>query len=304
MSPMGIYDRDYFQKNRRAANPFVLMTSTAIGMLIAVNVVCFIAQLLTDRPDGLAGPVTTFLAASPHDVFHGHVYKLVTANFAHATNTIWHLLWNMLFLYFFGRDLEQIYGKRRFFAIYLAAGGLSILTEVVAQEIAGHEIVRILGASGAVMAVVVLFTLFYPNHQILFMFFIPAPIWVLCLIYVGGDLYAVLQRSQGNVASFAHLAGAAFALLYRLHEIHGYRLRRLLPRWRRQVPRPRQERAAAVSPAARARPRAREEGGPDPVSQRIDDLLGKIQAGGRGLEGLTDEEREFLRENAGRYRSN
>jgi hypothetical protein len=208
----------------------------------------------------------------------------------------------MLFLYFFGRELEQIYGKRKFLIIYLAAGTLSILAEVVAQAIAGHEHVRVLGASGAVMAVVVLFTLFYPNHQILFFFFIPAPVWVLCVVYIGGDLYKVLQGSSGNVASFAHLAGAAFALLYRLHERYGYRLRWLFPRWRRRAARPRPARSAPEPPRPRIRSRTKEEEA-DPVSRRIDDLLEKIQAGGRGIEGLTDEEREFLRENSGRYRS-
>jgi len=300
---MGIYDRDYFQKDRRAASPLALVTSTAIGSLILVNVLCFIAQLIGQGNDPLGGPVTAFLAASPHDVFRGHVYKLLTANFAHATNNIWHIFWNMLFLYFFGKELEQIYGKRKFLALYLAAGVLSILAEVVAQEIAGHSFVRVLGASGAVMAVVVLFTLFYPNHQILFFFFIPAPVWVLCVVYVGGDLYAVLQGTSGNIASFAHLAGAAFALLYRLHERHGYRLRRIFPRWRGRAPRPRLVRTAPEPPAPRAPARAREGEGLDAVSQRIDDLLAKIHAGGRGMEGLTDEEREFLRENSRYFRS-
>ena len=300
MSPMGIYDRDYFQKDRRATSPLGLVMSTAIGTLILVNVLCYIAQLIgADPRDPLGGPVTRFLAASPHDVFHGHVYKLLTANFAHAVNNIWHIFWNMLFLYFFGKELEQIYGKRRFLVLYLLAGVLSILAEVTAQEIAGHPSVLVLGASGAVMAVVVLFTLFYPNHQILFFFFIPAPVWVLCLVYVGGDLYAVLQGTAGNIASFAHLAGAAFALLYRLYERHGYRLRRLSPRLRSRAVRPRPARAMSEPEP----PRARREEGLDPVSQRIDDLLAKIHAGGKGMEGLTHEEQEFLRANSRNFKS-
>jgi membrane associated rhomboid family serine protease len=310
MSSMGIYDRDYFQKDRRGGNPLVFVTSTAIGSLILVNVLCFIAQVITRVDIFDPGPVTKLLAASPHDVFRGHVYKLLTANFAHSPDTLWHLVWNMLFLYFFGKELEQIYGKRKFLLLYLAAGTLSILTEVAARSIAGEETVRVLGASGAVMAVVVLFTLFYPNHQILFFFFIPAPVWVLCFVYIGGDLYAVIRGDTGGVASFAHLAGAAFALLYRFHEIHGYRYRKLLPRWKRRRARPGPVRHAAAAsparlshdPAPAGRRIAKGEDGGDAVSRRIDDLLAKISSGG-GLEGLTEEEREFLRENSGRYRS-
>ena len=46
----------------------------------------------------------------------------------------------------------------------------------------------------AVMAVVVLFTLFSPTRQILFFFFIPGPSWVLCAIYLATDLFAFLTQ--------------------------------------------------------------------------------------------------------------
>ena len=78
---------------------------------------------------------------------------------------------------------------------------------------------HMLGASGAVMAVVTLYTLFYPRREIYF-FFLPMPMWVLLGIYLVFPLFG----DNGRVAYQAHLMGAAFAFCFKLFDLRWSRL--------------------------------------------------------------------------------
>jgi membrane associated rhomboid family serine protease len=284
---MGIYDRDYYRKSPRGARQMLLWTQSAVGILIAINIAAFAAQLLGGQD------VTHFLEARPRDVFNGQVWKLLTANFAHSTSNAWHIVGNMFFLYVLGRELEQIYGKRDFTILYLSAGILAVLAEVTSLQLTNKD-VSVLGASGGVMAVAVLCALFYPNKEILIMFALPAPLWLVCVLFVLMDLLGVISGNTG-VANLAHLTGALVGLLYRVlrwSHIRGWlRLpERSASRTKRRV--------IVEMPAAARRPA----GGPtrDRVYQRIDELLAKISAS--GMDSLTGEELEFLRENSGKFR--
>jgi len=295
---MGVYDRDYFQKDRRGGGFkgfLAMIRSSAVNTIIALNVVVFIVQICVDDRGAGYTPVTDFLAASPDRVWRFEVWRLLTACFAHSIHDVWHIVWNMLFLFFFGKELEHMYGRRDFYIFYLSAGVLSILAETVLQHFLGRTQVDIIGASGAVMAVVVLFTLFYPKREILFFFFIPAPIWLLCVVYIAKDLFSLLSGQSGGIANLAHLTGAAVGFLYWYLDLRWDRVRGMMPAGIRRRARPRLVSAARPSrPVPDSLPEA------DAVSRRIDELLGKISA--EGKESLTEEEWEFLRSNSKKYR--
>ncbi len=124
------------------------------------------------------------------DLLHApwQFWRLVTYGFAHVQ--LWHILWNMLGLYFFGKPIEEIYGPREFLRIYmmllvmsggwvwlaLARGRLSDL---------GHTCI---GASGAVMGILILFVLHFPQQIIYFFGVFPVPAWLLGAIFVGFDI--------------------------------------------------------------------------------------------------------------------
>lgn len=265
------------------------VAQTAVGLLIVVTSGVWILELIGDPA------VLELLAATPRSVGGGHLYKLLTSVFAHSTTTIFHVIFNMLFLYVFGRELEAIYGKRGFIVFYLVAGTVAILAEIIALGASGSLDARVYGASGAVLGVVVLFTLYYPNRQILFIF-IPMPVWVLCLIFIAWDVIGALGRGGDGIAHVAHLAGAAVGFLY---WYAGARTRSWggpIALWKRLRGAPRRGRPAPIIPMPR-----REDPTTRQISLRIDELLAKISA--TGMDSLTEEERSFLRENAGRYRS-
>jgi membrane associated rhomboid family serine protease len=287
---MGIQDRDYYRRHPRASEQLLAWKDTAVGVLIALNAVLFIVQLMS--PDA----ATDFLAARPADVFSGHVWKLLTANFAHSTANAWHIIGNMFFLYFLGREVERIYGRRDFFILYLSAGVLAILAEVTLLHFRGHDGTQVLGASGAVMAVVVLCALFYPNKVIYFAFFLPAPLWLLCSMYILFDILGMVSQGNG-VANFAHLTGAAVGVAYRFLDLRTTRLTGSLHL-------PRRARKAAGVAKVLDFPRPDRTGGApreaDPIYRRVDQLLQKISSS--GMDSLTGEELDFLKANSGRFR--
>jgi hypothetical protein len=132
---------------------------------------------------------------------------------------------------------------------------------------------------------VILFALNFPNRTVLFMFFLPMPMWVAALIVVGMDALGAVHRS-GNVAFTAHLGGAMFAFAYYQF---GWRLDRLLPSgnvWKRLKPKPKLRVLDPDSP----------EGSTD---AQVDAILQKIQEHGR--DSLTRQERSILEEASQKY---
>src|SRR5438874_3668659 len=85
-------------------------------------------------------------------VRQGQIWRLLTHAFCHDRYSIWHIVFNMLLLYWFGGTLETMYGSREFLLFYLTAAVVAGLTFVGLDLWTGITIPGI-GASGAVMAV-------------------------------------------------------------------------------------------------------------------------------------------------------
>jgi membrane associated rhomboid family serine protease len=294
---MGIVDHEGLTRDRAG----IERPHSAVAVLLWLTCGVWLLQVLSRRPDG-PGALTEILAASGRDLFASfpQLWKVVTANFAHDWRSAWHLATNMLFLFFFGRELEQVLGRREFWILYLSAGVLAVLAEVVSLHAAGNDRSIVLGASGAVMAVVVVSTFLNPRRIFLLFFVLPVPVWALCGLFVLQDLAGVLSPERGQVANLAHLAGALFGFLHYHYDLRWMRLSRWLRRRSRRRRKLRRE--SSVPPGASPLEAEPPHAAPaDPVSERIDLLLAKIHAEGMGS--LTNEERDFLAENAKRYRS-
>src|SRR5712692_6678708 len=104
---MGIYDRDYYRRE----GPSFLDRGQVCKWLIGINVVCFIIQLVTQRPDGIVviepGLFTNVFVLNVDKVLNGQVWRLLTYAFLHEPNIWQHIVFNMLFLWWFGSDVED-----------------------------------------------------------------------------------------------------------------------------------------------------------------------------------------------------
>ncbi|MFO0904632.1 MAG: rhomboid family intramembrane serine protease [Pirellulales bacterium] len=209
---MGIYDREYYRDESESGGAGQYVPRTMVVRLILLNALLYLADMLFGGP---RHSITSLLVLGSDDWSQPwKLWHLVSYAFGHNPFQIMHILGNMYGLWFFGRELEECYGKWEFLRIYLVGAVVGGVVWMLRTTWLGVPS-QLLGASGAVMTLVVLYCLRFPDRRILLMMIIPVPAWVLGVLYVGQDLYAATSaRSESNVAYDVHLVGAAFGFLY------------------------------------------------------------------------------------------
>jgi membrane associated rhomboid family serine protease len=290
---MGIQDRDYYRESSRSLLDAWGRQGAVVWIIIITSAVFFV-QCLTGGPP--RSELVHFGRFSRSAILEGEVWRLLTPLFLHAG--LWHLFCNMLVLYWAGSRLEEIYGSREIVLFYFAAGLFAHVFYLFAQLAGLTQQSSAIGASGAVMAVLVLFALHFPNQRVLLFFVFPVPVWLLVPLYVLLDVYGGIG-GQGGIAYFAHLGGALFGLLYYQTHIRFSSLfarsraatrqsrpvLRLLPA-EPEVERPEPVGAVVESPA---RPK---EAADEHLEAKLDRVLAKVSQFGQ--DSLTPEEREIL----------
>lgn len=289
---MGIYDRDYQRSGYYDRQPGFnlgaprMMTTNIILITCGIYVLQY---LLSGQWVGAQGePEFDRMFGLSADWYRQPwtAYQLITYGFLHDPANTWHVALNMLGLFFFGREVELRYGRREYLLFYLVGIIISGLIWTIAEIPGGGHAVMI-GASGGVTAVVILFAFNFPFRTVLFMFFLPMPMWIAAVIFVAVDAIGASRvENSGNVAYTAHLGGALFAFLYYQW---GGRLERLLP-------------TGSVLTRLRRRPKLRvHDPGDDEaaIDSRVDAILKKIQE--QGQDSLTYGERRILQEASREY---
>ena len=158
-------------------------------------------------------------SAVPVRIIHGHSWiTILTSMFMHAS---WmHIIGNMIYLWAFGREIENAMGAFRFAFFYLVGGVIAMFAQVLGDP---YSHVPCLGASGAIAAVMGAFLVTFPRDRIkTFIFFliffrvtfIPAVLligfWFLMQVLNFGT---VAQVRTGGVAYLAHIAGFLFGAI-------------------------------------------------------------------------------------------
>jgi membrane associated rhomboid family serine protease len=185
-----------------------------VKRLLIANFVVFLAiSVLGLLPFRWAADTLGF---STPDIFR-HPWSPVTYMFVHAN--FGHIFFNMLILFFFGPPLERVWGGREFLKFYLVCGVGAALTSVLLYRWIGP--VLVIGASGALMGVMLAFAMKWPDARVLLWFVIPIKVKYLVGVMIVFDLLATRSalggQAGGGVATWAHLGGAATAWIYLRH---------------------------------------------------------------------------------------
>ena len=133
---------------------------------------------------------------------------LITCGFVHADFT--HLFFNSISMFFFGPPLERTIGTTRFLALYFIGLLISSLGTVFKHR--NNPDYASLGASGAILAVLFAFIVYYPLNLI-FLYFVPMPAVVFAFGYLGYTWWAA-NNSRGRINHDAHLDGALTGLIF------------------------------------------------------------------------------------------
>lgn len=192
-------------------NPY-FRTPAVVKNLIIINALVYLATALIPQFNILMGTYCQlFWIGNP--LYHS--YQFVTYMFLHGG--FGHLFFNMFALWMFGRTLEYELGSRRFLIYYMVCGiGAAILQMGVAW-LTGEIHFSLIGASGAVMGLLLAFGVMHPNEVVL-VFPIPMPIKAKWFVigYAVFELFLGWSGRDASVAHFAHVGGMLWglALLY------------------------------------------------------------------------------------------
>lgn len=186
--------------------------SEVVKHLIILNVLLF---LLVNSPVGASFKEILALYFPADTRFAP--YQLVSHMFMHANTG--HIFFNMFGLYIFGPYVERYINSKNFFILYFLSGLGALIAHLGVQFIQFNYMgvqgfPPVVGASGALMGVVLAFAVLFPNMKLMLLF-PPIPVkakW-LALAYVCFDIYSGVTGAQANVANFAHLGGAATGFL-------------------------------------------------------------------------------------------
>lgn len=191
--------------NNPLTKPFNYSYTNLTFIIIAVNILVFFFIQISPNS-------AVYLAMIPQLVTQRFfLWQFVSYMFLHLDFS--HILFNMLGLFFFGASVERRMGSKEFLLFYLLTGAMAGVLSFLMYQFTGQN-VALLGASGAVYAVLLAYATYYPDSKIFIFGVFPIKAPILVIAYTVIAVFNGLSGSGGNVANMTHLAGFIFAFLY------------------------------------------------------------------------------------------
>lgn len=174
------------------------------------------------------GTIGTELALFPTQNKNFEYWQFITHMFLHSG--ILHIGFNMLMIISFAPYCENILGKRQFLIFYLLSGVFAALTHLAFINTPDTPII---GASGAIWGVFVLFSLLKPLEKV-YLFFVPIGIKIsnLIKVLVAFEIFMAFFSKGDGIGHFAHLGGAFFGWMFHLYLKNGRNFNILNWQWR------------------------------------------------------------------------
>ncbi|MFH1762150.1 MAG: rhomboid family intramembrane serine protease [bacterium] len=279
---MSLSDRDYLRSGGFTPPPpspnIFANTGRGITWLLAANlIIWFLLVFIQDKALFLR-----YFALNRHSLVHANIWQFVTYMFLHISP--WHLFFNLLVLFIFGRVFENMWGSRNMILFYFITGIGAGLFSVPLYMFRYFQVNGIIGASGAICGLLYAYARYFPERQILVFFvlpvkmkyFIPGLILISFLSGISGD---------GNIAHFTHIWGILTAHLY-----FKYFQRVMAYRQNLSIKKEIEAREKEASYKIKKN---------QIYDTEIDPILKKISQ--QGMQSLTIEERKIL-ESAGRFK--
>lgn len=177
--------------------------------LLLINVAIFLLQILIP-------PLGQWLmesgAAWPVGVLQGQVWRILTYMFLHGGAG--HLFFNMLTLFFFGPQLENRMGSRRFLLFYIVCGLGGGILHFASCAIGGQPDQYMVGASGALYGILCASAFYFPNMIVYLQFLFPIKMKYLVWIFGLMEFLSSVGSSGSGISHITHLGGLLTALLW------------------------------------------------------------------------------------------
>jgi membrane associated rhomboid family serine protease len=190
----------------------------ATFILIVVNLLVFFFALVTSGNPWLylagylQGPVRYICLYPDFVLYGGGWWQVVTYMFVHGG--FWHILLNMFVLFSFGIQLERHMGSAEFLLFYFFCGIGAGLATVFINSWLGMGTIPVVGASGAIVGLLLAFASFFPDARVFLLGIFPMRAPTMVLVFVALEVLFFVTGKLSGVAHLTHLAGIAFAYLY------------------------------------------------------------------------------------------
>jgi len=293
---MGIYHRDYMRPGFQGDSQQGGSRSWSIvTLLIVINVAVYILNDFSDNK------LLEFGSLSWGELMSGRVWTLFTYMFLHGS--IFHIAANMLVLFFAGRNVLTMLGRKHFLIIYFGGGLVGAAAQMAFGLLIGEDN-YLIGASAGVFATVIAMAVLIPEQKVYLLLFFVIPIRmkmkILAIVFVVGDVVMLIGELsdwwQMGIGNLAHLGGAFFGWLYIKRGLSGAGRGRSSPdqadRWMSRFGGDQVVDAEITGSSERKKSWFKSSKKKPYVSDNVDKILDKISKD--GMQSLTEDERKIL----------
>lgn len=257
--------------------------------LIVINIIVFILANIFVNIPGLGGYVFDYFAlpSSLHQLLY-RPWTLITYMFLHVQTL--HLIFNMLWFYWFGIIFTDFMGSKRLLYTYLIGGVAGGLLFILFSNIFEPG-ANLIGASAGIMAVIVATAVLVPDYELHLIFF--GPIKLKYLAIGAFLLTSLVDFSVNSGGKVSHIGGALYGILYMYQYKKGTDYAEITSNFFNRI--------GKIFTFARTGTKLKKSGGSgvrrqksseDEKQKKIDAILDKISAS--GYDALTKEEKDFL----------
>ncbi|MHC4132658.1 MAG: rhomboid family intramembrane serine protease [Planctomycetota bacterium] len=215
---MGLYDRDYTRQDYQPHHPnmpqmrfnFPKLTP-AVKWLLIINVAVFMISVII-RP--LGALIYTWFQLDASSLFRAlQLWRVITYQFLHDPQYVFHIFFNMLGLFFLGPTLERTWGTKRFLTFYLICGAAGGLFYLLLVAIGFLQPLPMVGASGAILGLLAACAIKFPQFVVFILLF-PVPIRVAAVGLTFVYVFSIFTHAENAGGDAAHLAGMAAGAIY------------------------------------------------------------------------------------------
>jgi len=266
-----------------------------VAIFIIVNISNSYESFSHSTHETTSNSILKYLSLSSNlhfDIFHPWVW--ITHIFTHQS--VFHLLWNMLNLYWFSLIVQDLIGRKHAITIFFESGILGGIFFLMASSLlpwSSHQDVIAYGASASVMGLLFAAATISPNYELTLLFIGRVAIKYIAVAFLVLDLLFVGQ-TQNSGGHAAHIGGALMGYMYIILLRHGYRLSPIDWFTKRKT---RQKRISSTSQNLLSGVSVKNKNTTDP-ELRMNQILDKIKQS--GIQSLNMDEKNFLDQFSGK----
>lgn len=212
MKEQGIWGTIKWKYKYGGVNIRLVLINSAI--FLGIQLLTIVAYLFKAKPDFELFIAKWFIASSDGTWMLEKPWTAISYMFLHAN--FFHILFNMITLYFAGNIFQSLLNGKRLMALYIMGGLFALLIHMFAMNVfpvfAEHSNSLILGASGAISAIFIALAVYAPNMEVALFGVFRVKLFWLAAIFLLLDIIRI--QNEDGVARFAHLGGALFGYLF------------------------------------------------------------------------------------------